>query len=94
VQSEEDVSPVSQQPLQSISEQEMQAIRQRVGQNVRRLREGRGWSRARLAEETNLDVDDITAIEAGEPHRATFDNIDKIIRCLNVASHDLFAGIG
>jgi hypothetical protein len=38
-------------------------------------------------------VDDITAIEQGEPHRATFDSIDKIIRCLNVASYDLFAGI-
>ena len=72
----------------------MQAIRQRVGQNVRRLRESRGWSRARLAEETNLDVDDITGIEEGKPCRTTFDSIDKIIRCLNVASHDLFAGIG
>ena len=93
MQSEEDVSPEKEQLVQSISEREMQAIRQRVGQNVRRLREGRGWSRARLAEETDLDVDDITAIEQGEPHRATFDSIDKIIRCLNVASYDLFAGI-
>ena len=80
--------------LQSIADHDLQTIRQGIGDNIRQLREQRGWSHARLAEETDIAADHLAAIEAGEPGRTDFDSLVKIRLCLDVSVPDIFGGIG
>lgn len=94
MQSSDRKSALLRASLQSIADQDLQTIRQAIGANIRQLREQRGWSHARLAEETNIAADHLAAIEAGEPGRADFDSLVKIRLCLDVTYPDIFGGIG
>jgi len=94
------VSPKDSRPLpvisssQNISNYDLHTIRQRLGANVRRLREQRGWSCACLASRAQIDEDHLAAIEAGEQDRADFDSLIRIRKSLGAGDHELFDGVG
>ena len=79
---------------QNIANHDLHTIRQRVGANVRRLREQRGWSCACLASRAQVDEDHLAAIEAGDPERADFDSLIRIRQSLGAGDRDLFDGVG
>lgn len=58
-------------------------ISQVFGENVRRLRQGRGLSQERLADEARLHRTYISAIERGE-RNVSLVNIEKIAKALDV----------
>ena len=64
-----------------------------LGQNLRRLRERRGWTQAQLAERADLSVKMVQKIEHAQssPSIAT---LDTLCKALDVTPAELFAGQG
>ena len=66
-------------------------IRRRFGLRVRELRDTRGWSQERLAEECRLHRTYVGGIERGERNVALV-NIERIAKAFRVPIADLFEG--
>jgi len=64
-------------------------IQERFGDRVRSLREERGWSQERLADECKLHRTYIGGIERGERNVA-LRNINAIARAFDISLKDLF----
>src|SRR5215210_2420550 len=62
---------------------------QRVGREVRRLREARGWSQMRLAVEADMSVSGISMVENGHRNLTTT-TLGKLAKALEVEIADLF----
>jgi transcriptional regulator with XRE-family HTH domain len=62
---------------------------QGVGQEIKRLREERGWSRAKLAVEADMSVSGVSMIENGQRNLTTT-TLAKLARALTVEVPDLF----
>src|SRR5215210_275965 len=62
---------------------------QGVGQEIKRLREERGWSRAKLAVEADMSVSGVSMIENGQRNLTTT-TLAKLARALAVEVADLF----
>jgi transcriptional regulator with XRE-family HTH domain len=60
-----------------------------VGREVRRLREERGWSQARLAVAADMSVSGVSLIENGRRNLSTA-TLEKLARALDVEVRDLF----
>ncbi len=60
-----------------------------VGREVKRLREGRGWSQARLAVEAQMSVSGVSMIENGQRNLTTT-TLAKLATALGVEVADLF----
>lgn len=67
----------------------MAEINKRVGFNIRKHREKKGWSQEQLAFETDLHRAYIGQIERGEKNIGLI-NLEKIIKALNIGLEDLF----
>ena len=67
----------------------MPEINKRVGFNIRRYREKRGWSQEQLAFEAELHRAYIGQVERGEKNIGLI-NFEKIAKALNVEPSDLF----
>lgn len=68
-------------------------IRRRVGVNVRRLREEKGWSQEELAFETGMHRTYISGIERGV-RNPTITVVEKIARKLEVGPEKLLQSSG
>lgn len=66
-------------------------VRQRFGQRVRRHREARGWSQARLGAEMRLHRTYVNAIEQGT-RNITISTITRVAAALEVPIAALFEG--
>jgi len=62
---------------------------QGVGREIKRLREGRGWSQTRLAVEADMSVSGISMIEGGHRNLTTT-TLGKLAKALGVEVADLF----
>jgi transcriptional regulator with XRE-family HTH domain len=60
-----------------------------VGREIRRLREARGWSQAKLAGDTGMGVSGISQIETGARNPSAV-TLSKIAEALGVEVGDLF----
>ncbi len=67
-------------------------IRQRLGQRIRHLREGRGYSQRTFSLMIDMDRTYLIAVEHGRRNIA-IDNLSKIAEGLDVTLSDLFRGI-
>lgn len=65
-----------------------QNVKQIVGQRIRELREEKGWSQEKLAEQADLDRTYIGRIERGEKNIG-LENLVKIARALGVRAREL-----
>ena len=63
-------------------------IRERLGRNVRRLREAKGWSQERLAERADMDRSYITGIEVGA-RNPSLKALERLAAALSVQLGDL-----
>lgn len=66
------------------------SIKKLVGQRIRELRERRGWSQERLAEEANLHRNYIGQIERGEKNMGV-ENLVRIAKALGVSTSSLLS---
>ncbi len=64
-------------------------INKKVGLNIRKYREKKGWSQEQLAFEADLHRAYIGQIERGEKNIGLI-NLEKIAKALNVGLNDLF----
>jgi len=64
-------------------------INKRVGINIRKYRDKKGWSQEQLAFEADLHRAYIGQIERGEKNIGLI-NLEKIAKALNVGLNDLF----
>jgi transcriptional regulator with XRE-family HTH domain len=64
-------------------------IRQRLGQNLRRLREARGWSQEAFADEAGLHRTYVSDIERGA-RNPTIKVVEKLALALNTSVGSLF----
>ncbi|WP_417621938.1 helix-turn-helix domain-containing protein [Parasphingorhabdus sp.] len=60
-------------------------IRQRLGSNVKRLREAKGWSQEQFAFEANIHRTYISDIERGA-RNPTIKIVEKLAACLDVSA--------
>lgn len=67
----------------------MPTIQERIGQRIRRLREGRGWKQESLAEKSGLHPTYIGGIERGE-RNATIESYLKIANSFGIPVDELF----
>lgn len=63
-------------------------IRKRLGSNLRRLREEKGWSQERFAEEANIHRTYVSDIERGA-RNPTITIVEKLAKPLNVTAASL-----
>lgn len=68
---------------------ELAEINKRVGINIRKYREKKGWSQEQLAFEADLHRAYIGQIERGEKNIGLI-NFEKIAKALNIEINDLF----
>lgn len=64
-------------------------IQERFGKRIRELRNGRGWSQERLADECKLHWTYIGGIERGE-RNVSLKNINAIAKALDIPLKELF----
>lgn len=67
----------------------MAEINKRIGLNIRKYREKKGWSQEQLALEADLHRAYIGQIERGEKNIGLI-NIEKIAKALSIRIEDLF----
>ena len=63
-----------------------------LGSNVKRLREGKGWTQEALAGRASLDRSYVAGIEAGLRNPST-KALAKLARALGIALAELFKGV-
>lgn len=68
---------------------ETQAYIEQLGQRVRQLRERKGLTQAQLGEVCNMEVANISKLEAGDIN-STFSTVVLIAQVLGVKTGDLF----
>ncbi len=66
----------------------MSQIRQTIGHQLKRYRKARGLTQAQLAEESQISVDSVWAIER-EKSTASFETLEQLAQVLNVTVADL-----
>ena len=65
------------------------AIQERFGNRVRELRQAKGWSQERLADECKLHRTYIGGIERGE-RNVSLNNINAVAKALDISLKELF----
>lgn len=63
-------------------------VRQRLGRNLRRLREAKGWSQEAFAHEANIHRTYVSDIERGT-RNPTITVVDKLARPLGASASEL-----
>lgn len=64
-------------------------IRQRLGSNLRRAREERGWSQEEFADRANIHRTYVSDIERGA-RNPTIAVVERLARALGIGAADLF----
>ncbi len=62
----------------------------KIGVNIRKLRQKKGISQDRLSKAANLALNTIVKIETGENPNPTVETLEKIAKALEVSVADLF----
>ncbi len=62
----------------------------KIGDNIRRIRQKKGISQDRLSKEADLALNTIVKIETGESPNPTVETLVKIAKALGVSVADLF----
>lgn len=65
-------------------------MRNKIGNNIRKLRQTKGISQDRLSKEADLALNTIVKIETGRNSNPTVQTLEKIAKALDVATGDLF----
>jgi transcriptional regulator with XRE-family HTH domain len=68
----------------------MGVFRERVGARVRQLRRAAGLTQEQLARRAGMDYKYLGSVERGE-RNVTLENLERIVRALDVEPYDLFA---
>ncbi len=62
----------------------------KVGENIRKLRQKKGMSQDRLSKEADLALNTIVKIKTGENPNPTLETLEKIAKALGGIGSDLF----
>ncbi len=62
----------------------------KIGDNIRRIRQKKGISQDRLSKEADLALNTIVKIETDESSNPTVETLEKIAKALGVSVADLF----
>ncbi len=62
----------------------------KIGDNIRRIRQKKGISQDRLSKEADLALNTIVKIETDESSNPTVETLEKIAKALGVSIADLF----
>ncbi len=65
-------------------------MRNKIGNNIRKLRQNKGISQDRLSKEADLALNTIVKIETGRDSNPTVQTLEKIAKALDVSTGDLF----
>lgn len=66
----------------------MSQISKKLGQNIKRIREGRGMSQGDISRKLDMDRGYISSVENGRKN-PTIETLDKIAGALGISVHDL-----
>jgi transcriptional regulator with XRE-family HTH domain len=70
----------------------VEPLRAALGRRIRQLRQSKGWSQERFADEAGIHRTFAGTLERGE-NNVSFDSLVKVARCLGVTLSELLRGV-